>query len=521
MWLTKNKDVLRRTALQDPELVSYMHVAENVYMISHVRRALPLRFMSCIFAGLLKTCNNNNSRLDDFRSKIQLWKTWDTMTCLINFRVVLSTTFELSKLIKEEDLPRPMINVAIHTDILCVCAQLADVLRDAANYLYFVRTKDEDAQKLLDLIQDLLDYPLLDDGIRPVILKALLKLSAKSGLHPRCFALSDRLQLEGHQIAAGSFGDVWKGTIGSEIVSVKVMRVYEEGDAAALLKEFYREALIWRQLSHPNLLPFLGAYYLEGSRSRLCLVSPWMEKGNIVRYLKNNPVGVNRLSLVLDVALGLEHLHRLKLVHGDLKAINVLANSSGQAVLADFGLSSVIDSKILLSTSTVKMGGTVRWQAPELFTGTKNSFSSDIYAFACVCYEIFTGYVPFWELTNDVAVMFQVIQGQRPKRSPGNIPEKEKLWRLMTECWDGDPEKRPTAPQVVFTLRDRGIGAVPTSETADWESWYTSKFRSSLEEHTLFLSCGSVDDWQQFTRMQKEEDMLSGRRAVVAVKTSP
>ncbi|KAJ7893803.1 hypothetical protein B0H13DRAFT_1625065, partial [Mycena leptocephala] len=48
---------------------------------------------------------------------------------------------------------------------------------------------------------------------------------------------------------AGGFADVWKGLIRGETVCVKVMRIYQEAD-------FYHEALIWRQLSHPNLLPF-------------------------------------------------------------------------------------------------------------------------------------------------------------------------------------------------------------------------------------------------------------------------
>ena len=148
-----------------------------------------------------------------------------------------------------------MINVLVHTDILCVCAQLADILSNRVTYQEFLKTRNEEAQKLLDLIQDvvifdsnlvtrssfqlqLLDYPLLpvDDGIRPVISKALLRLSTTSSLHPRCFVLSDRLQLDGHQVAAGSFGYVWKGRIHGEIVSVKVMRVYQEADVEALLK---------------------------------------------------------------------------------------------------------------------------------------------------------------------------------------------------------------------------------------------------------------------------------------------
>jgi serine/threonine protein kinase len=66
------------------------------------------------------------------------------------------------------------------------------------------------------------------------------------------------------------------------------------------MQGFHHEALIWRQLAHPNLLPFFGVYFLQNDRSRLCLVSPWLENGNISVYLKRNPVGsnTNRLTLV-------------------------------------------------------------------------------------------------------------------------------------------------------------------------------------------------------------------------------
>ncbi|KAG6805697.1 hypothetical protein H0H92_014346, partial [Tricholoma furcatifolium] len=97
-----------------------------------------------------------------------------------------------------------------------------------------------------------------------------------------------------------------------------------------------------------------------------------------------------------DVAHGLEFLHEKNIVHGDLKGANVLINSSQRACLADFGLASASDPEVLLwasFSSYTSKGGSVRWQAPELFDpeaadelhyATK---ATDIYAWASVAYE--------------------------------------------------------------------------------------------------------------------------------------
>jgi hypothetical protein len=47
--------------------------------------------------------------------------------------------------------------------------------------------------------------------------------------------------------------------------------------------------MLWRQLSHPNVLPFYGVYHLDDSTRRLCLTAPWMENGNAVEFLMQYP----------------------------------------------------------------------------------------------------------------------------------------------------------------------------------------------------------------------------------------
>lgn len=91
---------------------------------------------------------------------------------------------------------------------------------------------------------------------------------------------------------------------------------------------------------------------------------------------------------------------------------NILVDNSGRAQLADFGLSSVTDPTILRWTShssAVSQGGSTRWQAPELFEPEgedliPNSKGSDIYAWACVCYEVThsSALTPFSDMSIDI-----------------------------------------------------------------------------------------------------------------------
>lgn len=94
-------------------------------------------------------------------------------------------------------------------------------------------------------------------------------------------------------------------------------------------------------LSHENLLPFYGVYYI-GQTSRICLVSPWVKNGNLRDYL-NNHIQLPRLPFVnsgfsrghstahhyfkvFDIVDGLSYLHRLGIIHGGLKPVGAFIN---------------------------------------------------------------------------------------------------------------------------------------------------------------------------------------------------
>ncbi|KAF7333009.1 Protein kinase domain-containing protein [Mycena venus] len=334
---------------------------------------------------------------------------------------------------------------------------------------------------------------------KPSLSNALVELSGACDLRPTCFELRNSKKVGDRPVDAGNFGDVWKGVIEGQTqqetlnVSLKIMRVYQKTEIKAAIKEFGCEAVIWRQLSHPNLLPFLGLYYVE---DRPCLVSPWIENGDLVQFLRGAPPDTDHTSLILDIAMGLAYLHNENIVHGDLKGKNILVAPSGAACICDFGLSSVVSSIRFTQSKSGGPSGTARWQAPELLSGDSvNHYGSDIYAFGCVCYEILSGKVPLHHLANAAVAVQVVYKGARPKRpEPWRDDEVYNgIWELMEDCWKTDPDARPTAAQIVQRLVDPPIGAKPTKSGMDWDDAFSSRFRHWSQDCPLLLSISEIE----------------------------
>ncbi|KAG6818581.1 hypothetical protein H0H93_003796 [Arthromyces matolae] len=338
--------------------------------------------------------------------------------------------------------------------------RLRSVLDDKEQYRRLLGCQASDAQRLLDSFQWLLDVQDLDWDFRKKLIVATQRISARSGLYPACYVLKDVEQIGQFSVNGGGFADIYQGKFEGQLVCIKAIRLYQTSQIEHVLKQFAKEAILWGQLSHPNILPIFGLFRLTHT-TRVCLVSQWMENGDITTYLKRKP-DAHRLQLTYDVANGLWYLHGVGVIHGDLKGPNILIDNAGRARLADFGVSSVSDAKIIAWTSqtpAASKGGSTRWQAPELIdlkndTAGLNTIASDIYAFGCVCYEVFTGDIPFVGIKLDATVSFKVMSGLRPQRpSPGSLPWMtwgltEDLWMLMEQCWETNPARRPSSNDI-------------------------------------------------------------------------
>ena len=151
--------------------------------------------------------------------------------------------------------------------------------------------------------------------------------------------------------------------------------------------------------------------------------------------------------------------------------VNILIDQTCHALLADFGLSTIIlDPKYLLSSSSHTQGGTARWMSPELIApkqfGFKNSrptISSDCYAVGMVIYETISGNLPFHKDT-DIAVFMKVVKGEHP---PRGVKFTKSLWGVLEQCWSPEPNNHPSIKDVLQCLEMASILSEPPSPGTD------------------------------------------------------
>ncbi|KAI5116420.1 hypothetical protein M0805_001383 [Coniferiporia weirii] len=454
-----------------PELQEKMQIYP--FSVHYAIQALQYIASSALqFAFLTKTINGMDHH--SFLAQMQEWTSWSPLQSFARHNSIRGTLMEVLSHVEmiagiEKDSGLfdfsawcRVIRHAVDHDIDDMEREIVLLIDSETNLAQSAAELSfEEINTLMDVLQSLIDRQATSHRLFERFLQKLVKAS---GSLPHYLFLSNVTHVGSHPVSGGGFADVWKGTFGGRIVALKVLRIFgHPSERDRINQEFCKESMIWRQFNHRHVLQFWGVCIDEFS-PQLAMVSPWMENGDILTYLKERP-NADRKAMVFAIALGLRYLHSLKpkVVHGDLRATNVLIDDEGQPKLADFGLAKVVDSQAnSVAASTFNGKGSMRWQAPELLTSSLFpgaslgiSTSSDVYAFAAVCLEIFTEDVPFSYLRDGEVVLEVAVKKQTPRR-PGRVALERGLdnglWELMVDCWTTNPCDRPTMEAVAHKL---------------------------------------------------------------------
>ncbi|EKM59924.1 uncharacterized protein PHACADRAFT_57584, partial [Phanerochaete carnosa HHB-10118-sp] len=200
-----------------------------------------------------------------------------------------------------------------------------------------------------------------------------------------------------------------------------------------------REVDVWKRLRHPHILEFFGACSIADPPFMFCA------------YKQHGDAALADLFIQLyEAALGLEYLHSNGVVHGDIKASNILIDEHGRACLSDFGLSQIkIHTTSIRWQGTSPQHGTARWMSPEHMTEGVTNKRTDVYSFGMTMYEVFTGNPPFAATPETMLLAVICNRGVRPSRPEGLAIERnglnDEIWEAMTRTWAHQPERRPLA----------------------------------------------------------------------------
>ncbi|KAJ7145858.1 kinase-like domain-containing protein [Mycena epipterygia] len=311
---------------------------------------------------------------------------------------------------------------ALREDEKRIAQHLLDILNSDSERAAVLRLEGDSAQHFMDVVQSTLDRGFfLEKEQNSKARRIIIKLSEACDKLPSSLFITGVTEPDEHPTFGGGFGDIYRASYAGNMVAVKRVRTFHnDAEHRRIRLQFCREALVWQRLQHPFILPLIGIDR-EIFPPSLCMVSPWMEHGTVLKYL-NDHVRANVDKLLSEIVQGLQYLHSRNIVHGDLRGANILITAEWNACLADFGLTSLSDATT--ATHTSHRAGSIRWMAPELIDPERfghrfaRTPATDIYAFGCVCLELYTGRPPFADLS-ETATLLKVINGDRPVRPSG------------------------------------------------------------------------------------------------------
>ncbi len=195
------------------------------------------------------------------------------------------------------------------------------------------------------------------------------------------------------ELGRGGFGDVYLGQhiffANRPPVAIKLLHTFLRSPKER--DQFIQEAQLLNSLTHPHILPILDAGMHE---SLPFIVMEYASGGSLQDRLEQHPKQpfpiAEAITIITHIGEALHYAHQQNIVHRDLKPDNILFNSKGEAMLADFGLAAILSSA---GTRDIGSAGTPAYMAPEMFEG-KVSVKSDQYALGCIAYELVTGRKP-------------------------------------------------------------------------------------------------------------------------------
>ena len=222
-------------------------------------------------------------------------------------------------------------------------------------------------------------------------------------------------------IGQGGMGEVWraKRSDGLYKASAALKLLRSDQSSEKLSARFRRERVVLARLNHPNIARLLDAGV---EQHQAFIVLELVNGMPMLDYVtQHTKTLADRLRLIRDIALAVEHAHSQLVLHRDLKPSNVLVTADGQIKLLDFGIAGVLDNSadepMTKLTQLTGRGLTLEYASPEQITGEATVAASDVYSLGVLLFHLCTGNRPFAASSTRAALEYAMVNTDPPLAS--------------------------------------------------------------------------------------------------------
>ncbi|TDL17282.1 Pkinase-domain-containing protein [Rickenella mellea] len=272
-------------------------------------------------------------------------------------------------------------------------------------------------------------------------------------------------------VGKGAYGSVHKGVelATGSIVALKIINLDTEDDDVG---DIQREVALLTQLRDAvNITKYFGCY-LDGPR--VWIVMEYASGGSVrtlMKACKNGTVEERYIVIIVrEVLLALNYLHRMGVIHRDIKAANVLVTAVGKVMLCDFGVSALL---VTAQSKRNTFVGTPYWMAPEVAQpAPAYDTKADIWSLGITIFEMVTGSPPHAHL-QDIKVVQLIPRSKAPRLLEGQ--GSKDLRDFVAICLKELSADRPTADDLTKTKWIKSTVKTPVSILKEfilqYESW--------------------------------------------------
>jgi eukaryotic-like serine/threonine-protein kinase len=266
-------------------------------------------------------------------------------------------------------------------------------------------------------------------------------------------------------VGRGGMGEVYRvhDELLDEPFALKTLRP-ELCTDAEILRRFFREIRLARQVTHPNVCRVfeVGIHLIDDRRLDFFVMQLLEGETLAARIRRRGRLSPNEaFPLIQQMAEGLQAAHDASIVHRDFKSSNVIL-CQGKAVITDFGLArpepttGVPQASGMITVGNL-IAGTIAYMSPEQLSGEEITSASDIYSLGVVLFEMATGQLPFDDRHIIHSAMQRATDSAPDVRAL--VPDIDPEWaRAITQCLQRDPAKRfLRAADVASRFRSRAF----------------------------------------------------------------